>query len=46
VFEILAVIYELVSWDWRISTHERTFEKSLDGDMTKLSAEFDQYIKC
>lgn len=30
----------------RYSTYERTLEKSLDGDMTKLSAEFDQEIKC
>ena len=35
--------------DWEeaeLRTHDRTFEKSLDGDMTKLSAEFDQDIKC
>ncbi len=31
---------------WKIRTHERTFEKSLEGDMTKLSAEFDQDIRC
>lgn len=28
------------------STYERTFEKSLEGDIMKLSAEFDHEIKC
>lgn len=27
-------------------TYERTFEKSLEGDITKLSAVFDHDIRC
>lgn len=29
-----------------VCTHDRTFEKSFEGDITKLSAEFDHDIKC
>ena len=31
---------------YRDSTYARTFEKSLEGDMTKLSLPFDQEIRC
>jgi hypothetical protein len=37
---------ELRFWRRDRSTHERTLEKSLEGDMTKLSAEGDHDIKC
>jgi hypothetical protein len=30
----------------RVSTYDRTFEKSAEGDMTKLSALADHDIKC
>jgi hypothetical protein len=30
----------------KFCTYESTFEKSLDGDITKLSAELDQAIRC
>jgi hypothetical protein len=46
VLKILAVICELRTCNLGSQAHERTFEKSLEGDMTKLSAEFDQDIKC
>ena len=49
MLEILAVTCELQSLGLGVGgakTHERTFEKSLEGDMTKLSAEFDHDIRC
>lgn len=46
MLEILPVQGEQGSWHEGSSTHERTLEKSLEGDMTKLSAEFDHDIKC
>jgi hypothetical protein len=45
VLKILSVIGELRSSDDR-STYDKTLEKSLEGDITKLSAEFDHDIKC
>ena len=46
MFEILTGRYkQLVLWR-KFGTYERTFEKSLDGDITKLSAELDQAIRC
>ena len=29
-----------------LDTHDNTFEKSFDGDITKLSLLFDQDIRC
>ncbi len=46
MFKILTGNYELQLLARDSYTYERTFEKSLDGDMTKLSAEFDQAIRC
>lgn len=52
MFEILSawkdgasVLFFKLSLD-NITTYARTFEKSEDGDMTKLSFELDQDIKC
>lgn len=47
VFEILAVA-QLVSFYGlrRFKTYARTLEKSCEGDITKLSAELDQLIRC
>ena len=46
MFKILTRNDELQLLAGDASTYERTFEKSLDGDMTKLSAEFDHAIRC
>jgi hypothetical protein len=46
VFEILTRIYKQLFLWRKFGTYERTFEKSLDGDITKLSAELDQAIRC
>lgn len=47
MLEILPVTCEqLYPKQNKCCTHERTLEKSLDGDMTKLSAELDHDIKC
>ena len=46
MFKILTKSYKQLSLWPKFGTYERTFEKSLDGDITKLSAELDQAIKC
>jgi hypothetical protein len=46
MFEILSVEDEQLFCYREDATYERTLEKSLEGDMTKLSAEGDHDIKC
>ena len=46
MLKILAVRCEQRPLDEIIQTYDKTFEKSLDGDMMKLSAEFDHDIRC
>jgi len=46
MFKILTMSCKQLSLWPNLATYERTFEKSLDGDITKLSAELDQAIRC
>ena len=50
MFEVLSVrgsaIVKVATEDNRLVTYDKTFEKSLDGDITKLSLEFDQDMRC
>jgi hypothetical protein len=46
MFKILTRSCKQLSLWTDFGTYERTFEKSLDGDITKLSAELDQAIRC
>ena len=46
MLEVLAVACERGSMNANIQTYERTFEKSLEGDIMKLSAELDHDMRC
>lgn len=47
MFKVLPTTHEQrIQPEVRPSTYERTFEKSLDGDITKLSWVADQEMRC